>query len=230
MAEKSVNLTVIEFLILMSLKKVPSVCSLFAEDEKDYTQRDVNEALFRMGRKGIVEKSDNGVRIKNSVSSLLDEIIESDRIIMISVKDDSIPEQCVYIGKNIVLLRFDGNESRRIHIRRMEKNEVVTDVMDCGFMMNNNVSRLIVGDGRMENSDANAKVMFEKDKDNLFKQDGIRAVAMKYRISDMQKLSQITLVTKGLEDCIIYDTGNENAAYFYSGNILEELLKKEMEA
>lgn len=224
MAEKSVNLTVTEFLILMSLKKVSSVCSLFAEDEKDYSQRDINEALFRMGRKGIVEKGDNGVRIKNSVDELLNKIIDADSIVLISTKDSAIPEQCVYIGKELVLLRFDGNESRRVHIRNMEKSNLIQAVMDCGFIMNNNASKLIIGDGRIENNDESDKSLFEQDKNHIFSRENTKAVAMKYRINDMQKISQITLLSKGLEDYIIYDSNNENTTYVYSDDILVNLL------
>lgn len=221
---KSVNLTIVELLVLLSLKKVSSIYGLFEEDDNDIDKKDVNESLFKMIKKGILIQKDNVLSVNATVDMILDDIINATKILTVSGKEETVPEQSIYIGKNKVLLRFDGNGSKRVHIRTMDTSSIIETIMNCGFSLTTNVSSLIVGEGKVDDPDESFKTLFETKRNLVLEQQFVSSVATLSDISTQTKLSQITLLNKGIEDYIVYDDNASHEVYQYSDEMLEKYM------
>jgi len=221
---KSVNLTVTELLVLLSLKKIPSIYGLFAEKENEITQSQVNEALFRMTKKGIIIPGEGSIKIKDSVEMILKDIAKAKKIVTVSSAEETVPEQCIYVGDERILLRFSGNGSNHVHISRLPAADIAQTLMDSGFSLENNVSSLIMGDGRVNNPNDSFKKFFGLSKEEILNQNNVKAVAMAYSLTDEKVISQVALVTEGMEDYLIFDNDMEHSVYQYCDSILTKYL------
>lgn len=214
LSSKAYNLSMNELLVLLALKGADKLYGVFDKDFEVPKDAEVHKTVFNMGKKGIVDCDDSFI-IREEIDALIGEIKNARYLLVAASHDDAVRDQVIYIGKRCVLLRFTGIENERIRIEEIPDDEIGRHLFESEWMIKNNTSDTIVGDGLIKGSELGSG-LFEKSKAEIFVNQEVKTAILLMEIESSRKLAQLTMIEEGLEDYIVLDDGESRSVYQYS--------------
>lgn len=223
---KAYNFSTNELFVLLSIKGGKNVRGVFNQQNICFNRRIVNEVVFSLIKKGILIR-DTELSVIDDVAELLDGIISAEKLIVFSTRDESKPEQCVYVGDKCIYMRMD-EKAERVSLTRYSIDEAVEVVCENGFEIKTIINSVEVVNDTPIKLDAGS--FFQYEKMELFeKNPDVTALAIVIRTVSGDKEGQMVLYSEKLDDYVACESAEKSVAYKYSLALLKELLIREME-
>lgn len=225
---KGFSFTTTELLVLLALKKAKGIYGLF-DDNAELSQKDINEIVFHLFKNGILDRNGDEFIISDEVSDILDDIIGAKRLIVFSASDESMYEQCAYVGKRSVYLRFDGSDSKRVHIYPADLNELAESVVDSGWGIESilpSTDSVIADDMDSITEDLDIQTL---SKQEILSKASVHSLIEVVELKNNTVTSKVIVFCKGVDDYIICNNGNESKVYRYTEELIRKIIISEAE-
>jgi len=217
----------LELKLLLLLKGTTSLYGFSLEEAKEIGQQEVNRCIFELSKKKYLSVQGNQLVIADEIDELVSGLITAKKVLIVSSKDESVPESCIYLGKRAVISHAVG---KHIRMEYVEIDDVYDKLIASGFEIvteEEAVRELVSDESKLNVNDeeyllALSNELYLLDKHELNKREEISHYFYSLQLGNKSKECQVVLLTIGFRDYFIVSDGGKGEVYTYS----KESLKK----
>lgn len=208
-----------ELEILLAIKGTKELFGFQLGTQGKMEQGQLNQHLFEMTRKEIVYAEKNKILINPEIELLVKQIIDAEKMLVLSEKAEKYPEWCIYVGKEAVSIQLCGQYDDIVRLEKIILSDLPNWIVSAGFRMEQ-----ILKDSTLyqqeqiecQELEELAENSFKKEKNEVLVQNGICACLLMFSMITQKKEQQILLCSKGMEDYITVSNGVVDDIYAYS--------------
>lgn len=227
-ADRVYNLTMNELLVLLAMKNATSLYGLFEDGFKLPDRRDVNTTIFNMQKKGIIECTDDAIKIPDGLRTSIEGIRDARQVLILTSSNEEVPEICIYKNEYMVYVRQVSGDGDRVRIEPLDVKMTLERILDSEWGLGGNDNELMAKAPVIEESGA-GEGLFGIEKDKLIKVDGVKSALLVMNPENGERLNQVLLISQGVEDYIVTDDGSDRMVFPYSNSKIEEIITSILE-
>ena len=227
--KKAYYLKMSEFKIILAIMGADELFGFQLEEKEIPEQIMLNKMLFEMAKKELIFANEEGLCVNQDIKLIISEIMNAEKMMVISNKTGDYPEKCIYITKEAVSIQICGHKNDFVRLERVTVYDLPQMIMESGFRVEQVLNDYILyQEKKIESYEISEIVrkLFEKSKNDVLTHEVINGCLIVYSAITQKKVLQVLLVNKGIEDYIVVSDINEDVIYHYSEKMIINIIRK----
>lgn len=232
-SDKAYYLKNLDLAILLSLKGMKELYGIKMNSIQNPNRAMIYQTLFALERDKIIYADGGRIKIQPELDSILEDIKSAGRMLLYISVPSAYPDQCIYLGREAVLVSAYGTIGELYRIERISLESLPEKICECGFCL----EELIGVTGFMEDEEAVNPVL-EAHAEHLFDQEcsglkteewgNVLACLRMISLKDRQCIRQYLLLHDKIQDYVSVTDDYDTRLYVYTGKKVTDILTNDL--
>ena len=226
---KAFFLQELELAVLFVMKGQNELFGLRLNQIEKINEQMLYQTIFRLVKHGMLEKEDDGFKIREDINALLEDMILAKHFMVLAFQKENSPENYFYIGKRVVCIQSAGQQGEMFRIEAVPVDNMTEYVMNHGFC--------VEGIRKTEDISKQEKIeeipdfpfslqeYWQEEKDVILQNEHISSIMILYDVASREKQNQYCILSHQLDDYFIWCDESKEEIYPYSNQTIEAILK-----